>query len=307
MFDDVNFKKIFKFGSLFIIFLLVIFTIFGGFYTVGEQEQAVVTMFGKIVRTDNAGLYFKIPWIQSVKIVNVSTNGTTIGYKEKDGKYTTIDNEGIMITSDFNFVNLDFYLEYKVSDPVAYLYSSTDPVGIMRNMVLSCIRNTVINYTVDDVITTGKSQIQAEVKEKITQMLADTNIGLQIVNITVQDAEPPTKEIVDAFKAVETAKQGKETEINRAKKYESEEMPKAIAESDKIIQDAEAIKATRVAEAKGQVARFEHMFSQYKLQPMITKQRIFFETMEEVLPNLKVIVTNDNNNIKLFPLDQFAK
>ena len=174
----------------------------------------------------------------------------------------------------------------------------------MKNMALASIRNTVVNYPVDDVITTAKGQIQAEVKERLTTELAEKNIGMTVVNISVQDAEPPTEEIVQAFKSVETAKQGKETAVNNAKKYQSEELPKAEAAADKILQDAEAAKQARIAEAEGQVARFNEMYEQYKLQPYITKKRLFYETMEELLPDLKVIIT-DGNTQQMLPLDSF--
>ena len=262
-------------------------------------------MFGKVVRVDTAGLYFKVPFIQSAHLIDMTTHGIGIGYTIKDGQNITVDDEGVMITSDFNFVDIDFYLEYKVSDPVAAYYNSEEPELIMKNMALACIRNTVVNYPVDDVITTAKGQIQAEVKEKLQNELTEKKIGLMVVNLSVQDAEPPTEEIVQAFKSVETAKQGKETAINNAKKYQSEELPKAEATADKIIQDAEAKKQSRIAEAEGQVARFNEMYEQYKLQPYITKKRLFYEAMEDVLPELKVIIT-DGQTQQMLPLESFS-
>ena len=274
------------------------------FYSVKEQEQAVLTMFGKVIRVDTAGLYFKVPFIQEVHTIDMTTHGIGIGYVIQDGQNITVDDEGVMITSDFNFVDIDFYLEYKVSDPVAYYYNSSDPELIMKNMALACIRNTVVNYTVDDVITTAKGQIQSEVKETLQKELANKNIGMMVVNLSVQDAEPPTQEIVQAFKSVETAKQGKDTAVNNAKKYQSETLPKAEADADKIVQDAEAYKQSRIAEAEGQVARFNEMYEQYKLQPYITKKRLFYETMEDILPDLKVIIT-DGETQEMLPLDSF--
>ncbi len=301
---DMKGKFSFK-GVLIVIAIIFLFTLLNGsFYSVKEQEQAILTMFGKVVRVDTAGLYFKVPYIQQVHLIDMTTHGIGIGYTIQDGQNITVEDEGIMITSDFNFVDIDFYLEYKVSDPVAAYYNSEDPDLIMKNMALACIRDTVVNYPVDDVITTAKGQIQSEVKERLQTELSDKNIGMMVVNISVQDAEPPTQEIVTAFKSVETAKQGKETAINNAKKYQSEELPKAEAEADKIIQDAEAAKQARIAEAEGQVARFNEMYEQYKLQPYITKKRLFYETMEELLPDLKVIIT-DGNTEQMLPLDSF--
>ena len=293
--------------KLFIVVLvIVLFFICANqsFYSVKEQEQAILTMFGKVLRVDTAGLYFKVPFIQDVHLIDMTTHGIGIGYYIENGQNITVEDEGVMITSDFNFVDIDFYLEYKVSDPVAAFYNSSDPEVIMKNMALASIRNTVVNYTVDDIITTAKGQIQAEVKEKLQSELAEKNIGLMVVNLSVQDAEPPTEEIVQAFKSVETAKQGKDTAVNNAKKYQSEELPKAEAAADKIVQDAEAAKQARIAEAEGQVARFNEMYEQYKLQPYITKKRLFFETMEDVLPDLKVIIT-DGNTQQMLPLDSF--
>ena len=288
-----------------IVALFILLVISQGFYQVKEQEQAILTMFGKVVRVDTAGLYFKVPFIQSAHLIDMTTHGIGIGYTIKDGQNITVDDEGVMITSDFNFVDIDFYLEYKVSDPVAAYYNSEEPELIMKNMALACIRNTVVNYPVDDVITTAKGQIQSEVKEKLQNELTEKKIGLMVVNLSVQDAEPPTEEIVQAFKSVETAKQGKETAINNAKKYQSEELPKAEATADKIIQDAEAKKQSRIAEAEGQVARFNEMYEQYKLQPYITKKRLFYEAMEDVLPELKVIIT-DGQTQQMLPLESFS-
>lgn len=293
------------FAAILIAIVAVVLITFDGFYTVGEQEQAVITMFGNIVRTDTAGLYFKLPFLQQVHIVDMTTHGTGIGYEtDKSFRNITKEDESVMITSDFNFVNIDFYLEYKVSDPVAYLYNSDNPESILKNMLLSCIRGTVADYPVDEVITTGKNQIQVSVREKLTEMLRESNIGLQCVNLTVQDAEPPTEKIIQAFKEVETARQARETMINSAKKYQSEQLPRAEAEADQIIQKAEAVKSARISEANGQAVRFNNMYEEYKAYPLITKQRLFYEALEEILPDAKVIIT-DSNSEKLMPLGKF--
>ena len=285
---------------------IVVIIVNGSYYNVHEQENAVVTMFGNVVRTDTAGLHFKLPLVQKVQKVDITTHGTGIGYSVAgDGQSFTANTDSIMITKDFNFIDIDFYMEYKVNDPVAYLYNSEEPEQILKNIALASIRSTVIDYDVDDAITTGKSQIQADVREKIAAELAEQNIGLSVVNITVQDAEPPTDEIIQAFKSVETAKQGKETAINNANKYRNEQVPAAEARADRITQSAEGRKAARIAEAEGQVARFNAMYEQYSLNPLITRQRLFYETLENVLPDAKVIIT-DGGTQKLLPLEAFS-
>ncbi len=298
-----------KIGRGFLIGVIGIFIlsiVFGSFYNVSEQEQAVVTQFGKVVQTNSAGLYFKIPFIQRVHKVDMTTHGIGIGYAlDGNGQNITIEDEGVMITSDFNFVDIDFYLEYKVSDPVAYIYNTDNPESVMKNIALASIRSTVIDYPVDEVITTAKGQIQAEAKERLAAALQEENVGLSVVNLTVQDAEPPTDEIKQAFKAVETAKQGKETAVNNAKKYQSEQVPAAEAEADRIVQNAEAQKAARIAEAEGETAKFNSIFEEYSKYPLITKQRMFYEAMENVLPGAKVIIT-DGKTEQMLPLESFS-
>ncbi|MBR4580457.1 MAG: FtsH protease activity modulator HflK [Lachnospiraceae bacterium] len=289
-------------GILLAFFLLI--CLLRCFYSVDEQHNAVVTQFGKIMKVNTAGFYVKAPW-QKVKKVDMTTHGTGIGYVVSSTGQNLVDKDnGIMITSDFNLLNIDFYLEYRVSDPVAYLYNSENPEGELSNIALANIRTVVSNYTVDEAMTTGKSQIQADVKEAMITELNSRNVGLTVVNITIQDSEPPTAEIIAAFKAVETAKQGADTAMNNAHQYENQKIPEAEANADKIIQQAEAKKEARIAEAEGQVARFNETYAEYEKYPLITKRRMFFEKMEEILPGMKVIIT-DGKTETLLPLDQF--
>ena len=305
--EPKNDPKVGKYFKYVVIAVAVVLVISGGFYNVSEQENAVVTMFGRVVRTNTAGLYFKIPFLQKVNYVDITTHGTGVGYSiDNNGQNITDETNGIMITSDFNLLDIDFYLEYRVSDPVAYLYASDNPEEILKNIALSSIRSVVADFTVDEAMTTAKGQIQSIVKEDMTRELNEHDIGLAVVNITVQDSEPPTNEIKQAFKAVETAKQGADTAKNNALAYQNEQLPKAEANADKIIQSAEADKSARIAEAQGQVVRFNEMYDQYKLYPYITKKRMFYETMEELLPSLKVIIS-DGGTQTLMPLDSFSK
>ena len=198
-------------------------------YEIKEQEQAVLITLGQAAAVTEPGLHFKIPFIQQVKKVNTTIQGFSIGYSSSSNE--VIADESLMITSDFNFIDVDFYVEYRYSDPVKALYASQFPLEILRNISQSCIRTVIGSYPVDDVLTTGKNEIQAAIKEMIIERLEIQDIGIQLVNITIQDSEPPTAEVMEAFKAVETAKQGKETAINNANKYRNEKLPGAEAET----------------------------------------------------------------------------
>lgn len=286
-----------------LIVVILAFLGLNSFYTISEQEQAVLVTFGSPKAVTASGLHFKIPVIQTVHKVNTTIKGFAIGYEEGNNETT---DEGVMITSDYNFVNVDFYCEYRVSDPVAYLYNSKTPEDILKNISQSCIRTVISAYDVDSVLTTGKNEIQASIKEMIMGRLEEDDVGLQLVNITIQDAEPPTSEVMQAFKAVETAKQGKETALNNANKYRNEKLPAAEAEADQIIQDAEAQKQERINEGEAQVARFAAMYQEYQKNPTVTKQRMFYETMEAVLPDLKIVIDNGSGVQKILPLESFV-
>lgn len=273
-------------------------------YQIQEQEQAVLSTFGVPKAVPETGLHFKIPVIQKVEKVNTTIQGFPIGYEVQSNE--TVVHEGIMITSDYNFIDVDFFVEYRIDDPVKYLYTSQSPEDILKNISQSCIRTVIASYTVDDVLTTGKSEIQGKIKEMIMKKMEEQDVGIQLVNITIQDSEPPTQEVMRSFKAVETAKQGKETALNNANKYRNEKLPEAEAKADQIIQDAEAQKQVRINEAEGEVARFNAMYEEYSKNPSVTKQRMFYEAMEDVLPNLKIIVDSGNGTQKVLPLDSFT-
>lgn len=275
------------------------------FYTLKEDQYAVITTFGKPTTVSASGLQFKIPFVQRVKMVSKSIQGFPLGYRVETNE--SVDEESLMITYDYNFVNVDFYVEYRVTDPVKYLYNSSDPVGILKMLCQSYIRDTIGLYNVDSVITTGKSEIQAEIKGKVMNRLEAEDLGIQLTNLTIQDAEPPTLEVQQAFTAVETAKQSADTAVNNAKKYANEITPAASADADQIIKQAEAYRESKINEAEGQAARFTALFAEYQNYPLITKQRLFYEAMEEILPDMKLYIIDSATGVQTaLPLESFA-
>ena len=282
------------------------------FYTVDDKQQAVVTTFGKVTDVTDAGVHFMIPFgIQQVKKVDVNVyQKIELGYSSDSHGYNVNESESTMITGDYNIVNVDFFVEYKISDPVQYLYSSNDPVLILRNLIQSQIRNVVGSSTVDAVLTDGKENIQMQVKDLVSQILEEYDIGLTLVDVKIQDAEPPTQEVIEAFKAVETAKQQAETVINDAKAYENAQLPKAQAEADKLIQNAEFLRQKRINEAVEQVAMFQAMYAEYALNPDITRSRMYYEAVSQILPGVKLYIntgSGENSDVQmLLPLDQLV-
>ena len=308
-----NFKKLRNAMIVAIVVLLALLIGATCWYTVDEKQQAVVTTFGKVTDTTGAGFHFKLPLgIQQVKKVDVNVyQKIELGYRSSgaaaSSSYDLVEKESKMITGDYNIVNVDFFIEYKISDPVKYLYSSRDPEGILKNLIQSQIRAVVGSATVDQVLTDGKTDIQIRVKELVTEVLADYDIGLTLTDIKIQDAEPPTESVIEAFKGVETAKQGAETAINQAKAYSNQKLPEAQAEADQLIKNAEYLKQNRINDAVKQVARFEAMYDEYSKNPEITRIRMYYEMIEQALPGVTLYIdASDSGTEKLLPLDDFA-
>ena len=278
---------------------------FGSVYQLQEDEYAVITTFGKPSVVSTSGLKFKIPIIQQKTIVSKATQGFALGYDLR----TNVNNEdeSLMISVDCSFVNVDFYVEYGVDDPAKYVYKREEAEDILNMLCQSYIRDTIGLYGVDDIITTGKAEIQGVIRDKISTRLEQEDIGLVLVNIALQDAEPPTLEVQQAFTAVETAKQSADTAVNNAKKYANEVTPAASADADQIIKQAEAYRESKINEAEGQAARFTELFAEYQNYPLITKQRLFYEAMEEILPDMKLYIVDANTGVQTaLPLESFA-
>lgn len=306
-----DFKKLRTVIILVIAALLLVLAASTCWYTVDEKQQAVVTTFGRVTDTTGAGFHFKLPFgIQQVDKVDVNVyQKIELGYRSNamSTNYDMIEKESKMITGDYNIVNVDFFIEYKISDPVKYLYNSKDPEGILKNLIQSQIRAVVGSATVDQVLTDGKTDIQIRVKELVAEILEDYDIGLTLTDIKIQDAEPPTVSVIEAFKGVETAKQGAETAINQAKAYSNQKLPEAQAEADQLVKNAEYLKQNRINDAVKQVARFEAMYDEYSKDPEITRIRMYYEMIEAALPGVTLYIdASDGGTEKLLPLDDFA-
>ena len=307
-FDFAKIRKMFLTG---LVVLLLIIGIFTCFYTVDDKQQAVVTTFGKVTDITDPGLHFKLPFgIQKAHKVDVNVyQKIELGYMtDSKGNTKTINDESTMITGDYNIVNVDFFVEYKITDPVQYLFSADEPALILKNLIQSQVRNVVGSSTVDAVLTDGKENIQLQVKELVSEILAKYDVGLTLIDVRIQDAEPPTLAVIEAFKAVETAKQNAEAVVNDAKAYQNAKLPEAQAQADKLLQNAQYLKQKRINEAMEAVAMFNAMYEEYKQNPNITMSRMYYEAISEILPGVKVYInTGDSNSMNmLLPLESIV-
>ena len=315
--EPQNGKKKIDIKSLRNTLIIVLLAIFVGvaattcWYTVDDKQQAVVTTFGAVTDVTDAGVHFMLPFgIQQVQKVDVNVyQKIELGYSSTDDSYKVNESESTMITGDYNIVNVDFFVEYKISDPVAYLYSSNKPELILRNLIQSQDRNVVGSSTVDSVLTDGKENIQRQVKDLVTAILQEYDIGLTLIDVRIQDAEPPTVEVIEAFKNVETAKQRAEAVVNEALAYQNAQIPEAQAVADKLIQNSQYLKEARINEAVQKVAMFEAMYSEYSRNPDITRSRMYYEAISEILPGVKVYInTGSSEDVQmLLPLESLIE
>ena len=306
----VNWKKLRGYAIVAVVVLFLVAGALTCFYTVDDKQQAVVTTFGKVTDITAPGLHFKLPFgIQQVRMVDVNVyQKIELGYTSGQGGVVTKTSESTMIPGDYNIVNVDFFVEYKIADPVQYLYSSNDPELILRNLIQSQVRNVVGSSSVDSVLTTGKEDIQRQVKELVAGILAEYDIGLSLVDVRIQDSEPPTAQVIEAFKAVETAKQTAEAVVNEAKAYQNAKLPEAKAQADKLLQNAQYLKQHRINEAKEAVAMFNAMYAEYENNPEITRSRMYYEAIQEILPGVRLYInTGSGESIDmLLPLESLA-
>lgn len=287
-------KSILKLKPIAITVICVLFgiaCIFGSVFFTNEQEIGFTSMFGQNTMIDGPGMHFKIPFLSQKHVYDATTKGMPIGYYEESDE--TMEEDSLMITSDFNFVNIDFYVEYRITDPIEYCYGSDNPEGVLKNIAQASIRNTVGRYDVDAVMTTGKGEIETMVREDIIKELESHKLGITIGNVTIQDSEAPTAKVAQAFTDVSDARTKAEEDINQAHAYENGKIPAAEAQAEEIKQAANASKTERVNEAKEEVARFEALFKEYQNNPGTVKQRLYYEAMQEVLPNMEIIIGED--------------
>ena len=297
-FDMEAMKKLAKSALIIAAAVVVLIGVLTCFYTVDDKQQAVVTTFGKVTDVTDAGVHFRLPFgIQQVRKVDVNVyQKIELGYSSTGDVYAVNSNESVMITGDYNIVNVDFFVEYKISDPVQYLYSSNSPELILRNLIQSQVRNVVGSSTVDSVLTDGKEEIQRQVRELVMAILEEYDIGLTLVDVKIQDAEPPTQEVIEAFKAVETAKQQAQAVINDAKAYQNAQLPLAEAQADQLIQNAQFLRQARINEGIEQVAMFSAMYEEYRLNPTITRYRMYYEAISQILPGVKLYINGSSGS-----------
>ena len=297
-------KKHYK-AALLVIVLLVVG--FGAFFQVGTEEEGVVTRFGKHVGTGEDGLKMKISYVKKVYKVPVERQKKQeFGFRTQQAGIRTqysrtgsvTEDEAIMLTGDLNLANVQWVVQYRVSDPYNYLFKVRNPDNTLRDLSEAVTRQIVGDRTVNEVLTVGRAEIASEVKVLLQEMAREYSLGIEIAQVVLQDINPP-ESVKQAFNAVNEAQQERETLINEAKSEYNKVIPRARGQAQETIQKAEGYATQRVNNAQGEVARFNALYDEYIRAPEVTKRRIYLETLQEVLPKLgdKIITSEDGNNM----------
>ncbi|WP_203141694.1 FtsH protease activity modulator HflK [Marinobacter mangrovi] len=284
------------FGALLAILgiLIVGYVIYQSFYTVDEQERAVVLRFGKYHTTENPGLRFKVPIIDDVTKVRVTN-------------VRTAESEGQMLTQDENLVSVDLQVQYRVENARDYVLNVRDSNQALAFATDSALRHEVGSAGLDEVLTEGRAALAINVEQRLQSFLEKYGTGLQIVKVNVESTQPPS-EVQEAFREVQRAKEDEQRLVEEAETYRNKVVPEARGRAQRLIEEANAYKQEVTERAKGETARFVQLLNVYKDAPVVTRDRMYLDTMQKVFSSTsKVLVdTESSNNLMYLPLDRLA-
>jgi len=267
-----------------------------GFYTIKEAERGVVTRFGKFSHLVQPGLNWKPTFIDQVRPVNVES-------------VRDLSASGVMLTSDENVVRVEMNVQYRVSDPAAYLFSVTDANDSLRQATDSALRGVIGKYTMDKILTEGRTIVRSDTQRVLEDTIRPYKMGITLLDVNFQAARPP-EEVKAAFDDAIAARENEQQSIREAEAYANEVQPRANGAAQRLLENARAYQAQTVLEAQGEVARFAKLLPEYKAAPEITRERLYLETMEKVLSHTRKVLVADNkgnNNLMVLPLDQMLR
>ena len=304
-----------KLGPVVIIVALVLIWLASGFYRVLPDEQGVVLQFGKYIKTTQPGLNYHIPYpIERVLTPKVTkVNRVEIGYRQSPDNRTTqirdVPEESLMLTGDENIVDIDFSVFWIINDAGKFLFNVQVPELTIKSAAETSMREVIGQSKIQSIFTQGRTEIEDKTRVLIQSILDDYKTGVTITQVQTQKADPPG-EVIDSFRDVQAARADLERQRNEAEAYANDIIPRARGEAEQILQSAEGYKQKVIADSEGKAARFLSIQSEYAKAPVVTKQRIFYETMESVFGDMdKIIIDNDSGQgvLPYLPLPEISK
>ncbi len=271
-------------------------------YTVQPEEQAVVKRFGEVVRIADPGLRYKLPFgIEAVQILATERvlkeefGFRTDGIRGGRTRYSSkpFEDESLMLTGDLNIIDLEWVVQYRITDPIEFLYNLRETTRTLRDISESVMRRVVGNRLGSEVLTIGRVEIQEQARSEIQSIMTRYKAGVHIITVELQDVVPPTR-VQPAFNEVNEARQERERTINEAQKRVNQELPRAEGAALRLMAEAEGYATERVNRAHGESARFLAVLEQYRQAPEVTRRRMYLEAVSAVLPRVgRLLVVQD--------------
>lgn len=281
-----------------------------GIYRVEQGEDAMVLTFGEVTSHQSSGIYWRIPFIQSIQkasLTNIRTleygfRTKQVGTTTQSSQYTDVPEEAIMITGDGNIVNVEVIYQLVIKNVKSYFYEVDDPIGSLKLAFETVLRRNIQSKTLDDALL-KKQEIEKEVLPDLKKIINNYKMGVEIRAIQIQNIRVP-QEVTAAYEDVNNAKNEKTRKLDEAEKYKNEKIPVARAKAYQMIQSSEGYKAEKIAQATGDVANFENVYAKYLSSKEITRKRLMIETMENILSKVKTkyIMESNDGVMKFLPL-----
>jgi len=278
-----------------------------GIFIVDPQEQAAVLRFGKLSRIVGPGPNYHMPFpIEKVYLERVTeVKRLEIGFRTLNPgpppQYRRLPKESLMLTGDESIVNVEFSVQYLISDLANYLFNAVDVHNTVRLTAESAMREVIGQNKIDTVMTEGKAGIELATKELLSSILRSYKVGVSVQNVKLQDVQPP-ENVAEAFKSVASAREERERLINEAEGYANDLLPRAKGEAEQMLNKAKAYAVTRVNISKGEADRFVALLSEYRKAEKVTRDRILIETMEEVLPGVNKVIVDGSIGGNVYPI-----
>lgn len=297
-----------------VIGIVAVILIFSSIFTVGPEEVGVILRFGKFTRTVESGLNFKLPFgIETVEKVPVERQlKLEFGFRTEEAGVRTrysqknFQQESLMLTGDLNAAEVEWIVQFRISDPYKFLFKVRNAIQTFRDMNEAVMREVVGDRSVNEVLTIGRVEIANTVTQKLQELADQYETGIKVDQVVLQDVNPP-EAVKPAFNEVNEAQQEKEKLINQARSEYNKIIPKAKGDADRTIEEARGYAVKRVNEAKGDASKFDAIFKEYLKAPEVTRQRIYLETMNDVMQKVGRKLITDENAAGILPLFQLNK
>lgn len=294
-----------------IVVLLAVWGLFSCFYTVQPEERAVVKRLGRVISISDPGLHFRLPFgIDTVQFVATErVLKEEFGFRTEpgaddrrsrfaDGDFT---NESLMLTGDLNIIDAEWVVQYRIADPIKFLYAMREPTRTLRDISESVMRRVVGNRIGSEVLTIGRVEISMNARDEIQVAMDRYDNGIHIITVELQDVVPPPR-VQPAFNEVNEARQERERMINEANKQANQAIPRAEGEANRLISEAEGYATERVNRAFGETARFNAVLAEYRNAPEVTRSRLYLETLRERIPKVGAVVMVQDGQMPPVPL-----